>query len=660
MKASVTILITMLLMAAESYDRTSSAVRWCSAGQDAQELCWLLEEDLRTIATVPSFSFVCINGRHILDCLEKISNDEADVMALDPNYVYVAGKYYNLVVALTETVNGSDSGFSYSEETVVVIRRSSFPSGRLSHFSGKTVCLSQIDDQNLQYHALVGVLIPLGIVPSNLRNCSSVIETLSKFIGPSCAPGQWTKTAQNEVRQKLCALCNDECDEHDREAVEQRALDSDEYGYLCLQRNINSLNESCPWLIKQNWAYVTKAHLPAEKSLAVKKAIRSLFQMFSENRSMWFNELLFPGSFITGIHDVYYQSTYERFLGKIFVRSMETTFPDVWCEEPLLRWCVYDEAGMTKCKQMMMTWQSVRLRPRLFCVFSEDVKHCAQMISDNKADILVANADDAIDSIIRHDLTPVASEMSDDIVWGYVLAIIRSNSTISLDTLFGLRACFGQSNPSQTTDVYVMNVLAKFGLLSMHKCNWKQAKNDFFRLTSCPAPSNDHNDTGQEPDIAFVQWQKPFDHHLMNVDGLYELLCLNGRRRPFSEYETCHWLRIPRRVVMCSTMHKTIAEREAIVDLLLNADKQYSKHYNDGFSMFATPMDERSLFDRSTISLKAISPNESVIDIFGAQYFDIQQQTIQCMTSTSQSLSLNVCSVMLLISWPFGVWLSCS
>uniref|UniRef100_A0A5S6QPN4 Transferrin-like domain-containing protein n=1 Tax=Trichuris muris TaxID=70415 RepID=A0A5S6QPN4_TRIMR len=161
------------------------AIRWCvrDSGYN-QQLCAQMQQDLRRRNT--STDFRCVYGLNHIDCMQQIRSGSADAMNLDAEELYVAGRHLSLRVATYEKVEGRE----FVEEAFVVVRESSFKGYRTSDLANKRLCLPKVEEDNMQYHALISVLLPLGIIPSKEVDCRSPAQTIANYFGPSCMPGR--------------------------------------------------------------------------------------------------------------------------------------------------------------------------------------------------------------------------------------------------------------------------------------------------------------------------------------------------------------------------------------------------------------------------------------------------------------------------------------
>lgn len=66
-------------------------MRWCTIGEKEQQKCEWVSKASMIAGVEPQIS--CIVGTNIYDCLNKIQTKNADVIAIDSNYGYLARKY---------------------------------------------------------------------------------------------------------------------------------------------------------------------------------------------------------------------------------------------------------------------------------------------------------------------------------------------------------------------------------------------------------------------------------------------------------------------------------------------------------------------------------------------------------------------------------------
>lgn len=63
-------------------------MKWCTISDQEQEKCKWLARTALYAGISPEIA--CIPGNNIYDCLKKIKENNADIMAIDSNYGYLA------------------------------------------------------------------------------------------------------------------------------------------------------------------------------------------------------------------------------------------------------------------------------------------------------------------------------------------------------------------------------------------------------------------------------------------------------------------------------------------------------------------------------------------------------------------------------------------
>ncbi|KAM9316548.1 melanotransferrin [Gastrophryne carolinensis] len=344
------------------------------------------------------------------------------------------------------------------------------------------------------------------------------------------------------------------------------------------------------------------------------------------------------------------RSTLEEFGWVINYPKSHITLAPVWnflvnCQNEL-RWCTTSTEEKHKCADMGKAFTRAQIVPALSCVDAESPLSCAQKIKDNLADAVVLSGSLIYQAGKQYDLKPVVAEVYDQ---GrgtsyYAVAVVRKNSTITINSLVGTKSCHTGIDRTAGWNVPI-GYFIDSGRMSAVACDIQKGVSSFFSESCVPGVNSTlypslcklckGDDSGNNVcltsgeryqgyegafrclvdggDVAFVKHDTVHD----NSDGInpaewaknvlssdYNLLCKDGTRAEVTEWRRCNLGRVPARaVVVRSNMEAS---------LLFNTLNQGQQKYNDfssGFKMFdSTEYNSKDLiFKDATTELVLIS-----------------------------------------------------
>ncbi|KRX68330.1 Melanotransferrin [Trichinella sp. T9] len=721
MQAAGTAIATLLLMSLKSFGlQPTQTTRWCVVDSPAnRQLCSEMVDDLAK-AIKSGGKVECVFGKHRVDCMRQVEAGLADCINLQAEEIYAAGRYLELRPTLAERWLGDE----FAERSFAVVRRRStghVPSVHrwLKRLENKRLCLPALAEPNIHYQALANVLLPLGVVRRESIHCQSTAQTLADFFGPSCMPGQWTRPNGQSERftadHTQCALCHDDCSKEDQHAGDDGSLrclterDADiaftsrpallrwitsnssnstspttidgrrRFQLLCLHGQLADLEStSCAWFARKTNAIVTASvDNNNNNNPTTVKTIVDIFNLFKKSKPNWFQRLLFTGDQVSELIRLQYHSTYERYLGKLFVRSFESPFPEQICPKWNVKFCVVGQEKMRKCVDMAIAWASVRLKPTIVCQLANHRQQCLARIRSAQSDATLVATPEAIQAQTFDNVVPVAMEVNaDDSMASYVLAVVakrKSNSAFKRrrQLFHNANVCFDNDQ----TKAIVMVSLELDGMVEMRQCQFHQAAEDFFFSTKsictntivrrenslCKLCRNfnsynffwkfhaadvSNSAAKSEADIAFLHLTVDQIQKLRHGSNFLNLLCPNGQRKPINDYSKCNWLETPNSVIVTSSVHQDSTSRRQITELFVHGQQYYAIKSNDKFSIFPTTNDPSSIFNKKTISLKAIlpeeenEPNQFGAKVYGARTYRVYQKLSICSAAPKHQLCI--------------------
>ncbi|XP_053565014.1 melanotransferrin [Bombina bombina] len=345
-----------------------------------------------------------------------------------------------------------------------------------------------------------------------------------------------------------------------------------------------------------------------------------------------------------------------------------------------VRWCTTDPEKQ-KCNDMKSAFAKAQIVPSLSCVNAASSLDCAKMVMNNRADAVVL--DGSLIYQAGKQLKPIVAEVYDQGVGTsyYAVAVVRRNSSITINTLKGTKSCHTGLQRTAGWNVPI-GYLIDTGRMSVMKCNIYQAVSKFFSMSCVPGADStnfpslcelckgDENGSNKcklndkerysdysgafrclvegAGDVAFVKHSTVND----NSDGKnkevwaqnvlssdYQLLCQDGTRAEVNEWRQCHLARVPARAVMT----RSDVDGSLIYKILNDGQAKFNDDSTD-FKMFSSSAYGGSnlLFKDSTIELRPIS-NQTYQAWLGDDYL----QAVKGMDCDPESLpkSLRWCTL---------------
>lgn len=152
------------------------------------------------------FYLNCVRGADRDQCMNKIANNAAHLITLDPGETFIAGRYYSLVPIMQERYGQSGESGYYS---VALVRRNSQILS-LNDLKNKKACFPGVGQ-------LAGWVLPISRLLDDdimeVKNCNNMVKTASQFFNSSCAPNSLIDkhNPSGDNPQSICALCHSSC-----------------------------------------------------------------------------------------------------------------------------------------------------------------------------------------------------------------------------------------------------------------------------------------------------------------------------------------------------------------------------------------------------------------------------------------------------------------
>nr|AAC77913.1 transferrin precursor [Drosophila silvestris] len=375
----------------------------------------------------------CVSGRDRVDCLEMIEQRKADVLASEPEDMYMAYHRKNedyRVISEIRTQDDKNADFRY--EGIILVKKSS-PIHTLQELRGAKSCHTGFG-RNVGYRIPITKLKNTHVLKVSADPQISATErelkALSEFFTQSCLVGNYSAHPDTDrlLKKKyanLCALCEKpaQCNypdiysgydgaircldkgsgevafskvqyikkyfgltgSADAPAAEGKAED---FEYLCEDGTRRPITgPACSWAQRPWSGYISNelaVHGP-EKLHQLQARLERFFDngLHAENKQAAAHLLIQPNAA--------YHSKPEAIDPKVYLER--AGYKDVIERDGSairkLRLCVQRDTEFSKCQALHQAAYARDARPELECVQSTD---CIQALATSKADMLIAPA----------------------------------------------------------------------------------------------------------------------------------------------------------------------------------------------------------------------------------------------------------------------------
>nr|WBW70052.1 venom protein [Lampona murina] len=471
-------------------------------------------------------TFVCVVAPDTFGCLEKITSGEADLTNVDPNGLYLAGKYFNLKPIVTELVDGQP----YRYQGIALVAKDDSSIQSASDLRGKRSC-------HTGFRRTVGWQIPVSqLLHKNVMEPScdeGELAAVKNFFGGSCLPGNWSTDpvvdrALKDRYPSLCSQCKDPatCAADDPHAGYEGVIKCLEAGHadvaftkipvlreyltkhpelaekaelLCFDGGRKGVNdeEPCVWGERPTNVYVARANHDEETERLVTAMLNTQSRYVTKVRTPeWYYKTFLTHPKVSGIRATEEnRRTYITYLGD-FLHTIRKPRPGCSDEERQydVNFCVTSEEEEYKCQDYSKAAESRGLWPDVRCVRAASKAACMETLKNGHGHLLVLDGGDIYKGGRYFGLLPVAGELynGSDATY-YAVAVQRSISDVTkLSELRGVRSC--HTGMGRTAGwVMPLGALLSEGLLSPEDgtCNHAASVADFFSGGSCVPGAND-------------------------------------------------------------------------------------------------------------------------------------------------------------------------
>ncbi|XP_075156344.1 transferrin-like [Haematobia irritans] len=557
----------------------------------------------------------CVAGRDRIDCLDLINQHKADVLATEPEDMYVAYHTKNADYRVISEIRNKDDKYApFRYEGIILVKKNSKIQS-LNDLRGSKSC-------HTGFGRNVGYKIPI----TKLKNSKVLhvsldpeitatereLKSLSEFFSQSCLVGSYSPYPEIDrlLKKKysnLCALCEkpEQCDYPDKFSGYDgaiRCLDKGqgdvaftkvhfvkkyfglipsttaegnpaEFEYLCEDGSRRPITEAaCSWAQRPWTGYISNADAVNgdEKLHQLQNRLEKFFEngLHAENKE--------AASHLLIKEDSVYHSKPAAVEPKEYLEK--AGYKDVIERDGSvirkMKWCVQTDIELEKCNGMRRAAYSRDIRPEIECVLE---KNCIEAVKNSKADMVAVrgqNYKEARDGQLK----PIVYE-------GYC----ENNVLVAV------------VEPSLAKES-----LATKPIFFNDKCERAQKSAEY--LNKLRGISTCHTTPSDEKDIMIV-----------NANSLEQyknkqLLCPNMEKKPVTEWKSCNVeANLPAAVFIRESM--TRVEQETLKHLFISLSDNFGKSSKlaDVFALFGkySETEKNVLFRDSAVKFITELTNEN-------------------------------------------------
>ncbi|KAM5291853.1 inhibitor of carbonic anhydrase-like [Ctenodactylus gundi] len=667
-----------------------NTVRWCTVSVQEATKCSSFHNYMRKVLSAEEPLVTCVKRSSYLECLRAIVDKEADAVTIDGGLMFEAGQApYNLKPIVAEFYGSEDDPQTHQYVVAVVKKGTSF---QLNQLQGKKSCHPGLG-WSAGWNIPIGLLLPPGSLETGAAKffSSSCIPCVDGKKFPSlchlCAGKGPDKCACSSQEPYFGYSGAFKCLEDGTgdvgflrhltmfENLPQKA-DRDQYELLCRDNTRRPVDEYEHCHLARVPSHVVVARAvdgkedliwellsKAQKNCGKDKS--SEFQLFSSPHE---KDLLFTNA-ASGFLRIPPKMDTIMFLGFQYFSAIQRLQGDVE-DSHRVRWCSVGHHERTKCDQ----WSALS-GGALVCTTEETPEDCIAAIVKGKADAM--SLDGGFVYIAGQcGLVPVLGEnyqakdgskriaskcVNAPLEGYYVVAVVKkSDADLTWNSLQGKKSCHTAVGTSAGWNIPMGLIYNQTGSCEL---------GDFFSRSCAPGSDphsrlcalcggsgnpahmctpNSHEryygSSGalrclvEKGDVAFVKHSTV----LQNTDGKnpevwakdlkeanFELLCLDGTRKPVTEAQSCHLAVVPNHAVVSRKDKADFVRR-----ILFNQQELFGRN---GFEYLMFQLFESSkkdlLFSDDTECLANLGNKTTYETYLGPEYLALMADLKPCLTS---------------------------
>uniref|UniRef100_A0A2K6UEV0 Transferrin n=1 Tax=Saimiri boliviensis boliviensis TaxID=39432 RepID=A0A2K6UEV0_SAIBB len=646
-------------------------VRWCAVSEHEATKCHSFRDHVKSVLPSDGPRVACVKKASYLDCIRSIAANEADAVTLDAGLVYEAALApNNLKPVVAEFYGSKEDPQTFYYAVAVVKKDSGF---QLNQLRGKKSCHTGLGRS-------AGWNIPIGTLYCDLPEPRKPLEkAVASFFSGSCVP-----CADGTAFPQLCQLCPGcGCSTLQQYFVRHLFLhenlankaDRDEYELLCLDNTRKPVDEYKDCHLARVPSHTVVARSVGGKEDLIWELLNQAQEHFGKDKSKEFQlfssplgkDLLFKDS-AYGFLKVPPRMDAKMYLGYEYVTAIRNLREGICPEAPegeckAVKWCAVSHHERLKCDE----W-SVNSVGKIECESAETTEDCIAKIMNGEADamsldggfVYIAGKCGLV-PVLAENYNTKGADCEQKAEEGYlaVAVVKKSAADLTWDTLKGKKSCHTAVDRTAGWNI-PMGLLynkinhCRFDEFFSEGCAPGSAKNSSLcKLcmgtgpNKCEPNSKEgyYGYTGafrclvEKGDVAFVKHQtvtqntggknpEAWAKNLNEED--FELLCLDGSRKPVKESASCHLARAPNHAVV-TRKDKAVCVQQ----MLFDQQKIFGSSVSDCSSYFCMFRSETKdlLFRDDTECLAKLHDKNTYEKYLGEEYVKAVGNLRKCSTS---------------------------
>lgn len=665
-------------------------VRWCVVSDHEAAKCSSFHDNMKNVLPADGPSVTCVMKTSYPECIRDILANKVDAVTIDGALMAEAGlPHYSLKLIMAEFYGSKDDPKTHYYAVAVVKKGSGF---QLNQLQGKKSCHSGLG-WSAGWYVPLSLLLPSGSLETAAATffSSSCVPCADRKAFPSlcqlCA-GKGTDKCACSSREPyfgdsgaLKCLQDGAGDvsfmKHLTvfEVLPQKA-DRDQYELLCTDNTRRPVDEYEQCYLARVPSRVVVARSVDGKEDLIQELLRVAQEHFGKGKSSTFQlfgsplgkDLLFTEA-AHGFLSVPPKMDINLYLGYEFFSDIQSLKRGLGHSQRVT-WCAVGQQERAKCDQ----WSAVS-GGALACATEATPEDCIAAITKGEADAM--SLDGGFAYIAGHcGLVPVLGEnylsthgtgrlgskcVNAPLEGYYVVAVVKKSDVgTSWNSLRGKKSCHTAVGTSAGWTVpmgliYNQTGSCNFDAFFSRSC--APGSNPDSRLCAlcaggnspahmCAANSHEayHGSSGalrclvEKGDVAFLKYPIV----LQNTHGKtpevwakglkledFELLCLDGTRKPVTEAQNCHLARVPNHAVFSRKDKADFVRR-----MLFNQQELYGRN---GFEYMIFQLFDSSakdlLFSDDTECLSNLQNKTTYKTYLGPQYLTLMDNFRQCLSS---------------------------
>ncbi|XP_077608471.1 inhibitor of carbonic anhydrase-like [Crocuta crocuta] len=650
-------------------------VRWCTVSSHEASKCSDFSNNMKKVLPADGPHVTCVKRASHLECIKAIQANEADAVTVEGGLVFEAGQLpFNLKPIVAEFFGSKDDPQTYHYAVAVVKKDSNF---QLNQLQGKKSCHTGLG-WSAGWNIPIGVLLPSDSVEEATAEMvkfflSSCVPCADRTAFPSLCQlcvGKGTDKCACSFEEPYFGYSGAfRCLQDGAGEVAfvrhitvfenlPNKADRDQYELLCLDNTRKSVDKynKCHLDIFPSHAVVAR-NVGGKEDL-IWELLNQAQEHFGKNKSTEFQlfaspygkDLLFTDA-TDGFLRLPPKMDAKLYLGYRYSTAIQRLRKGVEDSNRVL-WCAVGHHERVKCDE----WSAVS-GGTLQCTIEETTEDCIAAIVKGEADAMTLDGG-FIYIAGQCGLVPVLAEnympkdesrcVNTPMEGYYVVAVVKKLSPeLTWNSLEGKKSCHPAVGTSAGWNIPMGLIYNKTG-----SCKF----DEFFSQSCAPGADPDSRlcalcSGGSDPahtcapnsheryygssgafrclvekgDVAFVK-----DHTVFqNTDGRnpeawaknlkhkdFELLCLDGTRKPVTEAQSCHLARVPNHAVVSRKDKADFVRR-----MLFNQQELFGRN---GFEYRMFQMFESSnkdlLFSDDTACLANLQDKTTYSEYLGQEY----------------------------------------